>query len=135
MGPMGILVEPKLHSGSYEVTKKRSYNGDFMGVSENGGSEYSTLNSRILLIRTPKEGTPNFIRTPKEGTPNFGKLPYVNPTANPSPRKASAASPGAAAAAAARGALDAATPWPRAAGLEGLGCPRPLNSGIFLKSY
>ena len=31
-----------------------------MGVSENRGPEYSTLNSRILIIRTPKEGTPNF---------------------------------------------------------------------------
>ena len=28
-----------------------------MGVSENRGPEYSTLNSRIHIIRTPKEGT------------------------------------------------------------------------------
>ena len=28
-----------------------------MGVSENRGPEYSTLNSRILIIRTPKKGT------------------------------------------------------------------------------
>ena len=26
-----------------------------MGVSENRGPQYSTLNSRILIIRTPKE--------------------------------------------------------------------------------
>ena len=35
-----------------------------MGVSENRGSRYSTLNSRILIIRTPK------IRYPSR------KLPY-----------------------------------------------------------
>ena len=28
-----------------------------MGVSENRGPEYSTLNSRILITRTPKQGT------------------------------------------------------------------------------
>ena len=28
-----------------------------MGGSENRGPEYSTLNSRILIIRTPKYGT------------------------------------------------------------------------------
>ena len=28
-----------------------------MGVSENRGPKYSTLNSRILILRTPKEGT------------------------------------------------------------------------------
>ena len=37
-----------------------------MGVSENTGPSYSTLNSRILIIRTPK----------KQGTPNFRKVPY-----------------------------------------------------------
>ena len=26
----------------------------YTGVSENGGSEYGTLNSRILIVRTPK---------------------------------------------------------------------------------
>ena len=31
-----------------------------MGVSENRGPKYSTLNSRILVIRTPKSSTPNF---------------------------------------------------------------------------
>ena len=31
-----------------------------VGVSENRGPEYSTLNSRILIIRTPKYRTPNF---------------------------------------------------------------------------
>ena len=36
----------------------------YMGVSENRGPQYSTLNSRILIIRTPK------------GTPNIRKLPY-----------------------------------------------------------
>ena len=38
--------------------------GAFMGVSETRGPEYSTLNSRILIIRTPKEGTPNFRKLP-----------------------------------------------------------------------
>ena len=33
-----------------------------MGVSENRG--YSTLNSRILIIRTPKYGAPNFRKLP-----------------------------------------------------------------------
>ena len=36
-----------------------------MGVSKNRGSQYSTLNSRILIIRTPKKGIPIF------GTPNI----------------------------------------------------------------
>ena len=31
-----------------------------MGVSENRGPKHSTLNSRILVIRTPKQGTPIF---------------------------------------------------------------------------
>ena len=31
-----------------------------VGASENRGPQYSTLNSRILIIRTPKTGTPNF---------------------------------------------------------------------------
>ena len=35
-----------------------------MGVSEKRGPEYSTLNSRILIIRTPKQGTPNFRKLP-----------------------------------------------------------------------
>ena len=30
------------------------------GVSQNKGPYYSTLNSRILIIRTPKQGTLNF---------------------------------------------------------------------------
>ena len=29
----------------------------YLGVSENRGPEYSTLNSRMLIIRTPKQGT------------------------------------------------------------------------------
>ena len=33
------------------------------GVSENRGPEYRTLNSRILIVRTPKYGTPNFRNT------------------------------------------------------------------------
>ena len=32
----------------------------YMGVSENRGPQYSTLNSRILIIRTPQRGTPIF---------------------------------------------------------------------------
>ena len=31
-----------------------------MGVSTNRGSRYSTLNTRILIVRTPKQGTPIF---------------------------------------------------------------------------
>ena len=36
----------------------------YMGVSEYRGSKYSTLNSKVLIIRTPKEGTPNFRKLP-----------------------------------------------------------------------
>ena len=32
----------------------------YIGVSENRGPEYSTLNSRILIIGTSKQGTPSF---------------------------------------------------------------------------
>ena len=35
-----------------------------MGVSENRGPKYSTLNSRILFVRTPKSSTPNFRKLP-----------------------------------------------------------------------
>ena len=38
-------------------------------VSENRGPRYRTLNSRTLIIRTPKEGTPC-----------FRKPPYFDPT-------------------------------------------------------
>ena len=31
-----------------------------MGVSENRGPGYGILNSRTLIIRTPRQGTPNF---------------------------------------------------------------------------
>ena len=41
--------------------------GDYMRVSEARGPKYSTLNSRILIIRTPKHGTPNFQKLPNEG--------------------------------------------------------------------
>ena len=39
-----------------------------MGVSENGAGRAldSTRNSRILIIRTPKYGTPNFRKLPYE---------------------------------------------------------------------
>ena len=37
-----------------------------MGVSENRGPQHSTLNSRILIIRTPKQGAPNFRKLPHE---------------------------------------------------------------------
>ena len=40
-----------------------------MGVSENRGSQYNALNSRILNKRTPKSGTPTFgisLMIPKE---------------------------------------------------------------------
>ena len=42
-----------------------------MGVSENRGPSNSTLTSRILIIRTPKQGTPNFRKLPKW---DFGDL-------------------------------------------------------------
>ena len=35
-----------------------------MGVSENRGPYYRTPNSRILIIRIPKYGTPNFRKLP-----------------------------------------------------------------------
>ena len=37
-----------------------------MGVSQNRGPQYSTLNSRILVIRTPKIRYPNFRKVPDE---------------------------------------------------------------------
>ena len=35
-----------------------------MGVSENRGPQYSTLNNRILIIRTPNKVPPNFRKLP-----------------------------------------------------------------------
>ena len=35
-----------------------------LGVSENRGPKFTTLNSGILSIRTPKQGTPNFLQLP-----------------------------------------------------------------------
>ena len=35
-----------------------------MGDSENSGPNIVPLNSRILIIRTPKSGTPNFRKIP-----------------------------------------------------------------------
>ena len=35
-----------------------------VGVSENGGPSYSTLFCRILVVRTPKYGTPYFRKLP-----------------------------------------------------------------------
>ena len=35
-----------------------------MGVSENGGPKYKTLNSRILIIRNPNIRYPLFLETP-----------------------------------------------------------------------
>ena len=35
-----------------------------MGVSENRGPQYSTLSSRILVIRTPKQDNPYFQKPP-----------------------------------------------------------------------
>ena len=48
-----------LHGVSVEVRIRNNRNAGFwlglkMGVSENRGPQYSTLNSRILIIRTPK---------------------------------------------------------------------------------
>ena len=36
----------------------------YVGVSGNRGPQYSTLNSRILIMRTPKYGTPDFRKLP-----------------------------------------------------------------------
>ena len=46
-----------------------SFHWGWEGVSENRGHYYSTLNRRIRIIRTPKEGTPN-----------SRKLPYKAPS-------------------------------------------------------
>ena len=51
-----VVAEPKL----METLQCRTY----MGVSENRGPEYSTLNSRILNIRTPKNLVPLISETP-----------------------------------------------------------------------
>ena len=48
-----------------------------MGVSENRGPQYSTLNGRILVIRTPKTKVPLILRKPpynpsgSQAGPNF----------------------------------------------------------------
>ena len=38
----------------------------YSGVSENRGPQYSTLNSGIRVIRTPKQGSPDFPKLPNE---------------------------------------------------------------------
>ena len=38
--------------------------GNYLGVSENRGPEYNSQNSRILMIRTLKHGTPSFRKLP-----------------------------------------------------------------------
>ena len=54
------------HAG-VRVGQGRLQGGDpNMGVSEKRGPEYSTLNSRVLIIRTPKNEVPLIFR----------KLPY-----------------------------------------------------------
>ena len=50
---LGSPLRGNSHMGQYH-----------MGVSENRGPWYSTLNSRILILRTPKLGTPNFRNLP-----------------------------------------------------------------------
>ena len=50
----GAVVAWRTGVGSRETPKT------LLGVSENRGPLYSTLNSRILMIRTPKYGTPYF---------------------------------------------------------------------------
>ena len=45
-------------------TTSTDYKKPYMGVSENRGPEYSTLNSRTPIIRIPKQGTPNFRKLP-----------------------------------------------------------------------
>ena len=51
-----------------------------MGISENRGPQYRTLNSRILIIRSPSKDPKSLnsiriITTNEKGYPNFGKLP------------------------------------------------------------
>ena len=45
-------VEAVLSHAGDSLPKRHAYT--YMGVSENRGPQYSTLNSRILIIRTPK---------------------------------------------------------------------------------
>ena len=45
-GTMNHTVDPNNHSTPLGILH--------VGVSENGGSEYGILNSRTLIIRTPK---------------------------------------------------------------------------------
>ena len=42
-----------------------------LGVSENRGPQSRTPNSRILIIRTPKYGTPHFRKPPFGGGSGF----------------------------------------------------------------
>ena len=53
-----FLVHP-----SFEISSASGEVG-YVGVSANRGPEYSTPNSRILILRTPKQGTLNFRKLP-----------------------------------------------------------------------
>ena len=52
------------HPWPLQVNRLQSW-GPEVGVSENRGPYYGTLTSRILMIKTPKYGTPNFRKLPK----------------------------------------------------------------------
>ena len=43
-----------------------------LGVSENRGPYCSTRHSRVLIVRTPKQGTPNFRKLPTRGGYSHG---------------------------------------------------------------
>ena len=49
----------------------------YMGLSNNRGPEYSNLNSRILIIRAPKYGTPNFRKLPYPRAPSMQIVPTL----------------------------------------------------------
>ena len=64
-------VQDPLHGGcclAWEVTFQQELPHRLydihMGVSENREPYYSTLHSRILIIKTPKQGIPNFRKLP-----------------------------------------------------------------------
>ena len=52
-GPGTLKSEIRARLGFLRMMQARG-SRFYMGVSENRGSKYSTLNSRVLIIRTPK---------------------------------------------------------------------------------
>ena len=66
LGGSGFACLRKMHPEATVLSRPfriepGKYLGTYMGVPEKGDPnipEYSTLNSRILVTRTPKQGTP-----------------------------------------------------------------------------